>query len=86
MCAKCQTEEDLSIDCVQCGKTSHDFWEDPVGKFIDYLRAPRTFAEMIYVVSHNSRGYDAQFLLRRFLKQMETRVGNGWNQIYLHES
>ena len=44
------------------------FWEDPVGKFIDYFRLSRPFVDKIYVISHNSRGYDAQFLLRRFLE------------------
>jgi hypothetical protein len=44
------------------------FWEDPIGKFIDYLRLSGPFADKIYVISHNSRGYDAQFLLRRFLE------------------
>jgi hypothetical protein len=45
------------------------FWaEDPVGKFIEYLRLSRPFADKIYVMSHNSRDYDAQFLLRRFLE------------------
>jgi hypothetical protein len=40
----------------------------PVGKFVDYLRLSRPFADKIYVILHNSRGYDAQFLLRRFLE------------------
>ena len=45
------------------------FWaETPVGKFIDHLRQSRPFADKIYVISHNSRGYDAQFLLRKFLE------------------
>ena len=44
------------------------FWQDPVGRCIDYLRLSRQFADKIYVISHNSRGYDAQFLLRRFLE------------------
>ena len=44
------------------------FWaEDPLGKFIDYLRQTRPFADNIYVVSHNSRGYYTQFPLRKFL-------------------
>ena len=68
MCSKCQAMDDMEIDCDQCGKCTHVFWEDPVGKFIDYLRLSRPFADKIYVISHNSRGYDAQFLLRRFLE------------------
>ena len=69
MCSKCEAVDELNVDCTQCGKRTHVFWaEDPVGKFIDYLRQSRPFADKIYVISHNSRGYDAQFLLRKFLK------------------
>ena len=68
MCSKCETNDDLSTDCEQCGKRVHVFWQDPIGKFIDYLRLSRPFADKLYVISHNSRGYDAQFLLRRFLE------------------
>ena len=68
MCSKCQAMDDMEFDCDQCGKRTHVFWEDSVGKFIDYLRLSRPFADKIYVISHNSRRYDAQFLLRRFLE------------------
>lgn len=57
-----------SVDCKQCGKRTHVFWaEDPVGKFVDYLRQSRPFAGKI-LSYHISRGYDAQFLLRKFLE------------------
>jgi hypothetical protein len=66
MCSKCQAVDDMGIDCDQYGKRTHVFWEDPVGKFIDYLRLSRPFADKIYAISYNSRGYEEQFLLRRF--------------------
>jgi len=66
MCSKCEAVDDLNVDCKLCGKRSHEFWaEDPVGKFIDHLRQSRLFADKIYVISNNSRGYDAKFLLRK---------------------
>jgi len=68
MCSKCEVVDDVNVDCEQCGKRVHTFWQDPVGKFTDYLRLSRPFADKIYVISHNSRGYDAQFLLRRFVE------------------
>ena len=67
-CYKCEAVGDFSADCRQCEKHVHIFWQDPVGKFIDYLRHSRLFADKVYVISHNSRGYGAQFLLRRFLE------------------
>ena len=71
LCSKCQAMDDMEIDCDQCGKRTHVFWEDPVGKFIDYLRLSRPFADKIYVISHNSRGHDAVFTAQVFGTEME---------------
>jgi len=69
MYSKCEAVDDLSVDCKPCGKRSHVFWaKEPVGQFIDYLRRSRQFADKIYVISYNSRGYEAQFVLRNFLE------------------
>jgi len=69
MCSTWEALDDMGADCEQCGKRTKVFWtEDPVGKFIDYLRQYRTFADKMYIISHNSLGYDANFLLRKFLK------------------
>jgi hypothetical protein len=68
-CPKCESVADISVDCVQCGKREHVFWgPDVIGKFVDYLRIDRPFLDKIFVIAHNSRGYDNQFLLRRFLE------------------
>ena len=69
MCCKCETVEDLNVDCEQCGKRVCSFRQDPVGKFFDYLRLSRPFADKIYVISQNSRVYDSHFLLSRFLER-----------------
>ena len=68
MCCKCEAVDDLSFDCERCGKRVHVFWQDTVVKFVDHLRQSLPFADKVYVISHNSRGYDAQFLRRRFLE------------------
>ena len=67
LCCKCEAMEDVHVDCEQYEKRVHSFLQDPVGKFIHYLRLFRQFADKVYVISHNSRGYDAQFL-RKFLQ------------------
>ena len=72
MCSKCEAVDDLSVDYQQCGKRGNKFWQDLVSKFIDYLRPSRPFADKVYVISHNSRGYDAQFLLTKFLELRRT--------------
>jgi len=51
MSSKCEAVDDLSVNCEQCGKRVHAFWQDPVGKFIDYLRLSRTFADKVHVIS-----------------------------------
>ena len=64
----CQAVDDMKTDWKQRGKGNHVFWEAPVGKFIDYVLLSRPFADKIYVISHNSRGYDTQCLRRGFLE------------------
>jgi hypothetical protein len=66
MCSNCETVDYVNVDWEQCGKRVHTFWQDPVGKIIDYLRQSRPFADKIYVISHIFRGYDAQFYLKIF--------------------
>jgi hypothetical protein len=68
MCSKCESVYHLSVDCEQCGKRIRAFWQEPVGKFIDYLRQSRSFADKVHVISHNSHGYYAHFILSRFLE------------------
>ena len=68
MCCKGEAVDDVSVDFEQCGKRTHVFWQDPLVEITDYLRQSRSFADNVYVISHNSREYDAQFLLGRFLE------------------
>jgi len=37
MCCKYEAVEDVNVDCEQCGKRDLSSWQEPVGKFIDYL-------------------------------------------------
>jgi hypothetical protein len=30
-CLRCEGVKDIEIDCEQCGKRKHLFWDDPVG-------------------------------------------------------
>jgi len=66
MCSKFEAVDDLNIDCEYCSKLTHGFWEDPVGKFIDYFRPSRQFKDTVYVISHKSPAYDAQFCCAGF--------------------
>ena len=68
MCSKYEAVDDMNVDCEQCSKRTPVFWQNNVGKFINYLRLSRLFADKIYILSHNSRRYEEQFLLRRFLE------------------
>ena len=49
----------------------------PVGKFIDYLRQSRPFADTFYVISHISRGYDAVSASKVSGTEMYTPIVNG---------
>ena len=46
-----------------CEKHVYVFRQDHIGNLTEYLRQSRIFADKIYVTSHNSGGYDTEFLL-----------------------
>ena len=54
MCSQCEALDEMNVDCEQCGKRTHMFWKDPVGKFIDYLLTSTPFADKIYVITQFS--------------------------------
>jgi len=68
MRCKCEAVEDVNVDFEECGKRVHSFWQDPVDKSINYFGLSRPFADKVYVILHNCRGYNAQFHLRMFLE------------------
>jgi len=57
----------LSVDFEQCGKHIHTFWQDPYVNLLIISGCPDR-SRIRFVISHNSCGYDAQFILRRFLE------------------
>jgi len=63
ICCKCEAVEDVNVDCEQCGKRVHSFWQETLSKFVDYLLLSRPVTDKVYVISHNSRGYEAKFFL-----------------------
>jgi hypothetical protein len=56
------------------------FRQDVVGKFINYLRRLRSFANKIYVISHNSRGYDTVSAAQVPGNEKGASIGNGQYQ------
>jgi hypothetical protein len=36
-CSKCENIQGINIDCEQCGRRKHTFWDDPVGDLLTYL-------------------------------------------------
>jgi len=50
LCSKCEAVNHLCPDCVQYGKGVHEFWQETVGNFVDYLRQSRHLTEKIYVI------------------------------------
>ena len=56
MFSKREAIEDINIDCEERGMRVHVFWEEPIGKFIEYLWLSRSFPDKIYSISHNCLG------------------------------
>jgi len=57
------------MDFEQRGNRVYLFWEDPIGKLIEFLSLSRTFADKIYAISHKSLGYNASFCYKVFWNQ-----------------
>jgi hypothetical protein len=47
MCCKCEAVEKINVHCEQYRKRVHSFWQEPVCKFIVYLRLSRQFADKV---------------------------------------
>ena len=64
-CSRCEMQANIDTDCERCGRRRHSFWEYPVGDLLSHLCEPRPWCERVIAISHNARGYDAQFILDR---------------------
>jgi len=64
---------------VRCGKRTHWFWDDPVGKLLLYLREQRPWAKKIVAIAHNVKAFDLHFILNRaiMLKWQLELITNG---------
>ena len=54
-CARCEEIEDSSIDCDQCGRRRHTFWNDPVGDLLTYVCEPRNWDSKNVAIDQNAK-------------------------------
>ena len=64
-CAICEEIEDCSIDCEQCDRRRHSFWNDTVGDLLTYLCEPRPWPSKIVAIAHNAKAFGLHFFLNR---------------------
>jgi len=78
-CSKCENIQDINIDCEQCGRRKHTFWDDPVGDLLTYLCKSRPWCNKIVAIAHNAKVFDLHFILNRaiFLKRKPKLIVNG---------
>jgi len=78
-CSKCENIQDINIDCEQCVRRKHKFWDDPVGQLLTYLCKSRLWCSKIVAIAHNAKAFDLQFILNRaiFLKWKPKLIVNG---------
>jgi len=81
--SKCENAQDIGIDCEQCRRRKHTFWDDPVGYLLTYLCKSRHWCGKIVVISHNTKAFDLHFILDRaiFLKWKPKLILNGLKNI-----
>ena len=77
-CSKCENIQDINIDCEQCGRRKHTFWDDPVGDLLTYLCKSRPWCNKIVAIAHNAKAF-LHFILNRaiFLKWKPKLIVNG---------
>ena len=59
----CEAVDDLSVDCEQCGKRTHMFWQNPVGKFI--ISSSQDNLQIRFMLFHTTLVDSTQFFLRK---------------------
>jgi hypothetical protein len=57
-CSQCENIADIDVDCPQCLKRKHSFWEDPVGNLLTYLCEPRPWCKKLITIAHNAKAFD----------------------------
>lgn len=64
-CDKCRDMPDVNVDCLNCGKREHIFFQsDVVNDFMIYLGNINEKFTRIIILAHNSQKYDGHFLLK----------------------
>ena len=86
VCTYCINDEDLSELCGFCGKREQVFKINPVKQFVEYVFREVTDFNKIICIAHNSKGYDAQFILQYLVEDLNVRpelILNGTSVIQL---
>ena len=74
-CSKCENISDMELDCVQCGKRKHSFWDDPEGDTLISLCESRPWIEKLIVIAHIAEAFDLHFTLNiAFLLNLEVEL------------
>jgi hypothetical protein len=60
-CSRCEIVAEIQLECEQCGKRIHSFWEDPVGDLLSYLCKPRPWLSKIIAIEQNAKAFDLHF-------------------------
>jgi hypothetical protein len=64
-CVRCESQDNINIDCDRCRKRKHSFWQDPVGDMLSYLCGPRPWVNKVVAIAHNAKSFDLHFVLTR---------------------
>lgn len=74
VCNLCWEINDLEFECKKCIKRNHIFeGQDSVLQFVQFLLKAKTNRKLTQVraIAHNARSFDAQFIIKEFLKSTD---------------
>jgi len=71
-------QDDIDVECEQCDRRRHSFFEDPIGD-LSYICEPQPWWRKVLAIARNAKAFDSQFILNRsiFLKRNPEIICNG---------
>ena len=68
ICASCENEADVDVDCRRIGKIKQNFWTVTVWDLISYTFKSRPWPGRIVVIAQNAKAIDLLFLMNNLVR------------------
>ncbi|XP_033213572.1 uncharacterized protein LOC117170699 [Belonocnema kinseyi] len=73
VCDECMDDPDPNVRCKWCDIRQYIFSEDPVSEFTKFATRKMSHFTETFLIAHNAKGFDAQFILSHLIKEKGLR-------------